>query len=241
MITDRSVECWAVVPAAGTGQRFGGELAKQYLQVNGRCVLGWALEALLAVTSIQRIVVARADGDDIWPKLGFADHPRIITCIGGATRAESVRNGLQRLAAEGVGPRQAVLIHDAARPCVTPAEIERLIAEVGDHPDGGLLAMPVRDTLKRADSAGRVAATVDRLGLWQALTPQLFPLGRLLAALEQAAADGVAVTDEAQALERVGGRPRLVEGALHNIKLTHPSDQGLIERILAGGRSAKPA
>lgn len=241
MTTDRGAECWAVVPAAGTGQRFGGELAKQYVQVNGRCVLDWTLKALLAVSSIQQIVVALASGDDVWPELGFAGHPRIITCIGGATRAESVRNGLQRLAEQGVGLRQPVLVHDAARPCVTPSEIERLIAEVGDHPDGGLLAMPVRDTLKRADGAGRVAATVNRVGLWQALTPQLFPLGRLRAALEQAAADGVEVTDEAQALERIGGRPRLVEGALHNIKLTHPSDQGLIERILVGMRIAKPA
>lgn len=241
MTTDRSTECWAVVPAAGTGQRFGGELAKQYVQVHGRCVLSWTIEALLTVSSIRRIVVALASGDEVWPQIGFARHPRIITCRGGATRAESVRNGLRRLTTEqGAGLYQPVLVHDAARPCVTPSEIERLLAEVGDHPDGGLLAMPVRDTLKRADDAGRVAATVNRAGLWQALTPQLFPLGRLLAALEQAAADGVEVTDEAQALERIGGHPRLVEGALQNIKLTHPSDQGLIERILAGMHIEKP-
>ncbi|HET8701481.1 MAG TPA: 2-C-methyl-D-erythritol 4-phosphate cytidylyltransferase [Nitrococcus sp.] len=240
MAADRNVKCWAVVPAAGMGQRFGGRRAKQYVQVNGRGVLGWTLDALLAVRAIQWIVVALAREDAVWPELGFADHPRIITCIGGATRAESVRNGLQRLVEAGVEPQQPVLIHDAARPCVTPAEIERLIAEVGNHPDGGLLAMPVRDTLKRADSAGRIAATVSRSRLWQALTPQLFPLGRLLAALEQAAADGIEVTDEAQALEHIGGHPRLVEGALHNIKLTHPSDQELIERILVDACFVKP-
>ncbi len=239
MAIDRSGGCWAVVPAAGAGRRFGGALAKQYLQVNGRCVLAWTLEALLAVTSIQRIVVALANGDDLWPKLGFTGHPRISTCTGGASRAESVLNGLLRLVEWGVHPQQLVLVHDAARPCVTPSEIERLIAEVGNHPDGGLLAMPVRDTLKRADSEGRVAVTVNRGDLWQALTPQLFPLGRLRAALERAAAEGVEITDEAQALERIGACPRLVEGALHNIKLTHPSDQGLIERILAGVPAAK--
>lgn len=241
MTSERRIECYAVVPAAGAGQRFGGERAKQYLQVNGRCVLRWAVEALLGVASIQRIVVALASTDEIGPALGLAEHPRIITCIGGATRAESVLNSLRQLAEQGVGLQQPVLVHDAARPCVTPPEIERLIVEVGDCADGGLLAMPVRDTLKRVDSEGRVAVTVDRHGLWQALTPQLFPLGRLCGALEQAAAEGVEVTDEAQALEHIGGRPQLVEGALHNIKLTHPSDQGLIERILMGVRSAKSA
>lgn len=241
MRNDPGSACWAVVPAAGMGRRFGSTLAKQYLRVNGRYVLGWTLEALLAVASIQRIVVALASGDQMWRELGFADHPRIVACTGGATRAQSVLNGLRWLAEHGAQPQQSVLVHDAARPCVTPAEIERLIAEAGDHPDGGLLAMPVRDTLKRADSEGRVAATVDRAGLWQALTPQLFPLGRLLGALEQAAVQGFDVTDEAQALERIGGRPRLVEGALHNIKLTHRSDQGLIERILAGAGSGMPA
>ncbi|MDN5849205.1 MAG: 2-C-methyl-D-erythritol 4-phosphate cytidylyltransferase [Nitrococcus sp.] len=241
MSSDPDSACWAVVPAAGMGQRFGSKLAKQYLRVNGRYVLAWTLEALLAVASIQRIVVALASGDEVWRQLGFADHPRIVTCIGGATRAQSVLNGLRWLVEQGAQPRQSVLVHDAARPCVTPAEIERLIAEVGDHPDGGLLAMPVRDTLKRADSEGRVAATVNRVGLWQALTPQLFPLGRLLGALEQAAAQGFEVTDEAQALERIGARPRLVEGALHNIKLTHRSDQALIERILVRAHSGTPA
>lgn len=240
-MTERSARCWAVVPAAGAGRRFRSALAKQYLRVHGRCVLGWTLEALLAVTAIEQIVVALASADDgVWSELGFADHPRIVSCIGGATRAESVLNGLHQLTARGVQPQQPVLVHDAARPCVMPAEIERLIAEVGDHPDGGLLAMPVRDTLKRADSDGRVAATVNREGLWQALTPQLFPLGRLRAALQQAAAEDVEVTDEAQALERLGARPRLVEGALHNIKLTHPSDQGLVERILLDARTAEP-
>lgn len=240
MTTERGGSCWAIVPAAGSGLRFGGELPKQYLQVNGRSVLGWTLQALLEVSSIQRIVVALARDDRVWLGLGLAGHPRIATCVGGTTRPESVLNGLRCLAELGAGLQQPVLVHDAARPCVTAAEVQRLIVEVGDHPDGGLLAMPVRDTLKRADAQGRVAGTVDRQGLWQALTPQLFPLGRLLTALEQAAEAGIEVTDEAQALERTGARPRLVPGALQNIKLTHPSDRELIERILAGAGRGSP-
>lgn len=241
-MAERGARCWAVVPAAGAGRRFRSTLAKQYVTVHGRCVLSWTLEALLAVSAIEQIVVALANADkETWSGLGFIEHPRIASCIGGGTRAQSVLNGLHELTARGARPNEPVLVHDAARPCVTPGEIERLIGEVGRHPDGGLLAMPVRDTLKRADGEGRVAATVNRDGLWQALTPQLFPLGRLRAALEQAAAEDVEVTDEAQALERLGARPLLVEGALHNIKLTHPSDQGLIERILFGAQTAEPS
>jgi 2-C-methyl-D-erythritol 4-phosphate cytidylyltransferase len=217
----------AVVPAAGAGARMGAPVPKTYLPLAGRTVIEWALAPLLAHTGLQRLVVALAPDDTRFAQLAVAADPRIETVIGGASRAASVAAGLDALGAAADGP---VLVHDGARPCLSVEEIERLITCAGD-PAGALLAVPVRDTLKRADANGRVAATEDRSGLWQALTPQLFHGGRLREALGDATDPGV--TDEASAMERAGHAPRLVEGDPANIKITRPHDLPLAEAVLA--------
>lgn len=225
---------WAVVPAAGEGGRLGAARPKQYLPVLGRTVLEWSLQALLDGVPLAGVVVVLAPQDTLWPRLPLAGDPRIRACEGGVSRHASVARGLAALDRQGAAPEDAVLVHDGARPCVRPADIRRLADAAAGSPDGGLLAAPVRDTLKRAAGAGTVAATVSREGLWQAFTPQLFPLGALRAAL--AACGDTPVTDEAEAMERHGARPRLVEGAADNIKLTYASDLPLVEAILAARR-----
>lgn len=225
---------WAVLAAAGGGERFGGERPKQYLPVLGRSVLEWSLQALRVSVPLAGIALVHAPGDESWRRLPAAALDGVRPCAGGATRQESVALGLEALAAAGAGEDARVLVHDAARPCVRPADIRALVAAAAEHADGALLAAPVRDTLKRA-AGTQVTATVPRAGLWQAFTPQLFPLGALRRAL--AACDGVAVTDEAEAMERAGARPRLVEGAADNIKLTYAADLGLVEAILRARQS----
>jgi 2-C-methyl-D-erythritol 4-phosphate cytidylyltransferase len=150
---------------------------------------------------------------------------------GGAERGQSVRNGLEALR-EWAGPDDWVLVHDAVRPCLCTEDLDRLLAELDDDPVGGLLAVPVRDTLKQADATGRVATTVDRAQLWHALTPQMFRLGLLCDALQSALARGLRVTDEAAAMEAAGFSPRLVEGRADNVKITRPEDLALAEFYL---------
>lgn len=216
----------AVVPAAGRGARMGGADPKQYLPLYGRTVIEHALAPLLALPRLARLVVALAPGDVRFGTLEVARDPRVETVTGGAERADSVAAGLERLADE---PAEAlVLVHDAARPCVSGDELERLLG-AADPEDGALLALPARDTVKLADDRGRVLRTVDRSGLWLALTPQAFGLAALRAAL---AGDRAGITDEASAMERAGHAPRLVEGASCNLKVTRPGDLGLAAAVL---------
>lgn len=218
----------AVVPAAGAGARMGGTTPKTYLPLAGRTVIEWSLAPLLAHPGLERLVVALGANDTRFAALPPAADPRVRVVTGGATRAASVAAGLDALADEGrSGP---VLVHDGARPCLSADELERLLT-LRDAPDGGLLAVPVRDTLKRADADGRVARTEDRTDLWQALTPQLFPAAALRAAIGDA--DDPGMTDEASAMERAGHAPRLVEGDPANIKITRPHDLPLAAAVLA--------
>lgn len=217
----------AVVPAAGAGARMGGTTPKTYLPLAGRTVIEWALAPLLAHPGLQRLVVALAPDDNRFAELPVASDARVQTVTGGASRAASVAAGLDALGAAADGP---VLVHDGARPCLSDDEIERLLACASD-PAGALLAVPVRDTLKRADAEGRVAATADRSGLWQALTPQLFHGGTLRESIGDATDS--AITDEASAMERAGYAPRLVEGDPANIKITRPHDLPLAAAVLA--------
>ncbi|PWG63927.1 2-C-methyl-D-erythritol 4-phosphate cytidylyltransferase [Sediminicurvatus halobius] len=226
----RARALWAVVAAAGGGERFGSDLPKQYQVLHGRSVLGWSLQAVRGAAPLQGLALVLAPGDEHWRALDEPALAGVIACRGGTTRQASVANGLAALGEAGAGTDDLVLVHDAARPCVRTADIRRLIERAGDSPDGGLLAAPVRDTLKRA-AGEQVQATVPRGGLWQAFTPQLFPFDRLRRAL--AAAAEQPVTDEAEAMERAGARPRLVEGAVDNIKLTYASDLALAAAILA--------
>ena len=223
---------WAVVPAAGVGARMRAAVPKQYLPLGGRTVIEQTLARLCAHPRIDGVVVALGAEDGYWSDLGFQCEKRLERVDGGAERCHSVLNALERLATFG-GDDDWVLVHDAARPCLRLGDIDHLIEQVdtGDAV-GGLLAVPVRDTMKRSDDNGGVERTVDRANLWHALTPQMFRLGELRDALSRALEAGVLVTDEASAMEWVGHRPLLVEGHADNLKITRPEDLALAEFYL---------
>ena len=223
---------WTLVPAAGSGRRFGGEVPKQYLHAAGKPLIAHALEALLSHSGIDGAVVALAADDPHWPGWTWLHGKPVIACIGGGERAESVLAALRALPAVGAAD-ELLLVHDAARPNLRAADIDGLLDAANACADGAILAAPVRDTLKRSDVDGCIAATEPRALLWRALTPQAFRRDLLLRALEAAKADGVAVTDEAMAVERLGLRPRLVEGREDNLKVTTPADLALAEFLLA--------
>lgn len=223
--------CYALVPAAGVGARSGADRPKQYVPIAGRAMMAHTLDALLAVPGLAATLVVLSPEDDQFETAvpGFAGERGWVARCGGATRAESVANGLHELLARGAQPHDWVLVHDAARCLLRPEWVERLMQACADDEVGGLLALPVADTLKEADALGRVAATVDRRGKWAAQTPQMFRLCLLRPAL---AAAGDAVTDESSAIEALGHRPLLVESPLENFKVTWPADFALAERLL---------
>lgn len=227
---------WVVVPAAGRGLRLGAQVPKQYLELAGQPLLAHALDRLLAHPRISGAVVVLAPGDPHWPGWRERLGKPVLTAPGGDERADSVLAGLRALP-DSVAEEDFVLVHDAARPCLAAGDLDQLFERAGRHPVGGLLAAPVRDTLKRADAVGQVLATQARDALWRALTPQMFRRGGLQRALAAAASAGVAITDEAMAMERLGLKPLLVEGREDNLKVTTRADLALAEFILsrAGG------
>jgi 2-C-methyl-D-erythritol 4-phosphate cytidylyltransferase len=209
----------------------GADRPKQYLPLRGRPILARTLERLGGFPGLRGMLVGVAADDAYWPTLDLSLPTLLGTYIGGSERAITVLHGLRALAQYADGD-DWVLVHDAARPCVRHADIQALLAAVEGHRDGGLLAVPVSDTLKRADRAGCVEQTVSRAGLWRALTPQVFRLDALTRAIERALRDGVEVTDEASAMEHDGAHPRLVYGHADNIKITVPDDLALAETFL---------
>lgn len=211
----------------------GAGLPKQYQRLGGQTMLEHAIDALLAAPDVERVLVVVAPDDIAHRQL--PGRARVeFAAVGGATRAASVRNGLRVLRAiQHFEDDDWVLVHDAARPCLAREELAHLIDALASDPVGGLLALPVTDTLKRA-SDGRVAETVDRGGLWRAITPQMFRAGLLGRALDEAGATAEHITDESAAVEALQMRPRLVEGLATNIKVTVPSDGPLAESILRG-------
>lgn len=226
-----SAPLWLIVPAAGLGRRMGADRPKQYLPLDGRPLMALTLERLHAAYP-QAALCLCLDADDArfdpaW--VPFADWRRIA---GGAERADSVANALAALNGRADSD-DIVLVHDVARPCVHRDDLARLLAVLNEDRIGGLLAAPVADTMKRADGAGRVAATESRDGLWHAMTPQGFRYGLLCDAFAMARRDGVALTDEASAIEALGLAPRLVAGRRDNLKITHPEDLALAAGILA--------
>lgn len=223
-----SAAIWAVVPAAGRGTRFGGPVPKQYLQAGGQLVIAHTLTALLGNPAVAGVMVAIGADDADWPGWNELGGKPVLTCTGGATRAESVLAGLQALP-ESVRADDFVLVHDAARPNLRQSDLSRLLEVGRTDPVGGILAAPVRDTLKQAGDDGGIDATVPRARLWCAYTPQMFRRHQLLRALGDAAAAGVEVTDEAMAIERLGLRPLLVECAEDNFKITTPADLSRFE------------
>ena len=226
------------MPAAGSGSRMGSRRPKQYLHLLGKPILQHTLERL-CLSRIAGIVVCLAEEDIYWESLTLPKP--VIRVSGGAERCHSVLNGLQVLR-QRAQPDDWVLVHDAARPCVRQADIEKLMTQLALHPVGGLLAVPVRDTMKRAALSTsnshqekieiEIVETINREGLWHALTPQMFRLETLYNALQSVLSSGELVTDDAQAIERLGLRPVLIEGHADNIKVTHPQDLNLAELYL---------
>jgi len=225
--------CWAVIPAAGGGTRMAADRPKQYLPLAGKTVIRHVLDRFSRHPAISGIVVALAEGDEYWQEQSRPRGAPLYEVTGGAERYLSVLKALHDLR-ERARPDDWVLVHDAARPCLRNADLERLISTLREHPVGGLLGVPVSDTLKRVDEQGSVVTrTLDRTGIWRALTPQMFRLGDLTAAIEAAAQEGVVVTDEAGAMERAGFQPRMVEGHADNIKITTPGDLAFAELIIS--------
>ena len=223
---------FAIVPAAGSGSRFGEPQPKQYRHLAGRSMLEHAVRALATPPSIESVFVVLAPQDPHFAACdwsAFDGAVRPLYC-GGPTRACSVFNALVALR-DRIQPHDWILVHDAARPCLSRPELDRLLHEAGADEVGGLLALPVADTLKYADETNRGAATQPREGLWRALTPQMFRYALLVQALR--AARVADFTDESAAIEALGLRPRLVRGAATNIKITYPEDVALAASILA--------
>lgn len=226
---DVSVRHLALVPAAGSGSRMKAERPKQYLELLGRPLLRHALEALCDAPAIDRVFVVLSVDDREWDRHDWRDlEPKLVRLFcGGPSRADSVLNGLRAIS-DQVAPHDWILVHDAARPCLARWHIDKLLHALSHEEVGGLLAVPVADTLKREDGHGHVVETVDRERLWQAQTPQMFRYIMLRRALEQARH----VTDEASAVEAAGLRPRLVASDATNLKVTYPLDLHVAEWIL---------
>ncbi len=222
---------WVLIPAAGSGRRMGSQRPKQYLPLVDRSVIEHTLQPLLAHPHIDGVAVVLSPGDPYWHDLGLS-HPKLVAMeVGGDERCDSVLNGLEQLS-QRLDGQSWILVHDAARPCIHPSDIDALLEQLKDHPVGGLLGQPVNDTLKRVNNSAVVEQTVDRAQLWRAYTPQMFRLGDLKRSLNQARQQGLMVTDDASAMELMGLSPQMVVGRGDNIKVTHPEDLGLAEIYL---------
>lgn len=231
---------WVIIPAAGIGSRMGGEIPKQYLTIHSKTILEHTISRFFAFDAIVGILIVLGESDPYWPEVesGLSDigisSPFLQVTTGGAERADTVVNGLNFLGDEfNLSQDQWVMVHDAARPCVRNKDLLSLLELRDSDHDGGILATPAKDTMKRAASGNHlISHTESREKLWHALTPQLFRLGALSNAIESAKLSGKQLTDEASAMEFVGASIVLVEGASDNIKLTTPSDLPLIEFLL---------
>lgn len=224
-------KCWAVVPAAGIGSRMQADCPKQYLPLAGKTIIENTLDRLQQCSSIEEIVVAVSPFDERWSELEVSRRKNITTVEGGQERSESVLNALRALQPYAEDD-DWILVHDAARPCVSVDSIQGLFDACEDHTVGGILGVPVTDTIKRINVEFGIEETVDRRVLWHAQTPQLFRYSVLLNALKRAERDNFAVTDESSAVEYVGLAAKMVEGSGDNIKVTRPEDLALAAMIL---------
>lgn len=221
---------WIIVPAAGVGARMGASCPKQYLSLLGKTVIEHTLERLLLLPNIAGVYLVLGENDGYWNQLALAQHPRIHRVSGGEERCDSVLNALKQLQ-DKVLPNDWVLVHDAARPCIQMQSVLHLIEQVKDHPVGGILGVPVSDTLKQVDDFV-IGSTIDRRFLWQAQTPQMFRVGLLRDCLQRGLAEGKLITDESSALEFYGYQPLMVQGRSDNIKVTRPEDLPIAAMIL---------
>lgn len=226
---NQQINFWAVVPAAGVGKRMNADRPKQYLELTGLTVIEHTLSRLVQANVFSAIAVAISAEDPYWPELAISKHAQIMTAPGGKERADSVLSGLNSLS-DKAKDDDWVLVHDAARPCLTSEDIHKLIETLQDDEVGGILALSSHDTLKNVDG-NQILNTLDRRHIWRALTPQMFRFGMLKSALEETAGD-LRVTDEASALEIQGFIPKIVEGRPDNIKITQPEDLALAQFYL---------
>ncbi len=217
------VRYWVVIPAAGIGTRMELDKPKQYIDINGKTILEYTLECFLPREDVEAIIVAIAKDDSYWANLAISGNKKIIEAPGGKERFESVLNALKTLTGKA-NDDDWVLVHDAARPCLNQSAIDRLINELSSHDVGGILGLPCRDTMKRANQSAEIEKTVDRELLWHAQTPQMFRYKKLLTALEAVCEKKLLVTDEAMAMELIGYKPLLIKGHPENIKITHKDD-----------------
>lgn len=220
---------WAIVPAAGVGKRMLSATPKQYLPLNDRPVIEYTVNALLQNKNISGLVIALQADDVYWPDIKHHSQKTLIQTTGGKERADSVLNAINELFNyDDFNPETDwVMVHDAVRPCLRQQDIDKLVSEVGQDVNGGLLALPVRDTMKRqlaTTSPAAVEKTVERENLWHALTPQYFPAISLKKALQKAQKESLIITDESSAMEQAGFSPKLVQGHEDNIKITRPDD-----------------
>lgn len=230
-MAETSMRFYALVPAAGRGTRFGADGAKQYLPLAGRPLIYHALATLSKNPTIERVFVVLAEDDSEWDTYDWTEFSKLgILRCGGATRARSVLNALDMLSTQ-IARQDWMLVHDAARPCLDARDLAAMIELLADNEVGGLLAIPLADTLKRADAESRIAATLERARLWRAQTPQMFRYGMLRDALTEYVDDNP--TDEASVIERRGLHPRLVQGSVRNIKITYPDDLAIAELFVS--------
>jgi 2-C-methyl-D-erythritol 4-phosphate cytidylyltransferase len=228
--------CWALIPCAGNGSRAGAAGPKQYQVLAGQPMVMHTLAAFAEVPRIDQTLVVVSSDDAFFQAPQWKDASFLIASCGGSTRAASVFNGLNALLAEGAVAHDWVLVHDAARCLITPAQINQLLDACLIDDVGGLLALPLPDTLKTAQQ-GRVASTLPRIDKWLAQTPQMFRIGSLMEALQLA---GDAVTDESSAIEAMGLAPKLVPGSAQNFKVTYPEDFALAQAVLLSRGSSTP-
>jgi 2-C-methyl-D-erythritol 4-phosphate cytidylyltransferase len=233
MIRESNTSFWLIMPAAGSSRRMGvSEKPKQYLELAGRHVIDWALAPFVSHPGCRGVVVVLSSGDVHWAETEYAVSSLVSVAPGGAERANSVLSGLDSLDGRAQ-PQDWVLVHDAARPCLSRADLDCLLQALRNDQVGGLLAAPVVDTLKRADAEQCVYETVARTSLWRAMTPQMFRYEQLRSALRGSIGSQVPVTDEAQAIELQGYRPKLIAGDADNIKITTADDLERARRILS--------
>jgi 2-C-methyl-D-erythritol 4-phosphate cytidylyltransferase len=229
-----SARYWVVIPAAGVGARMGVDKPKQYISVNAKTIIEHTIDCFINREEIVNIVVVISKADEYWPTLSISKHEKVIAAPGGDERYQSVFNGLTALK-DKADENDWVMVHDAARPCLNQSAIDRLMINLRSHDVGGILALPCRDTMKRANETGEIEETVERESLWHAQTPQMFKYGKLLHAIEKALNENVVVTDESMAMELCGYKPMLVQGHQENIKITHKDDIQHLELYLDKG------
>jgi len=229
----RESQYWAIIPAAGVGKRMQADRPKQYLDLHGKTVIEHTLNRLLSMSEIAGVVLSISEGDEYWADLNYQASKPMLIAEGGRERSDSVLNALYALN-QAVDNSESIfaLVHDAARPCVRKEDIKKLIDQCSDE-NGGLLALAVRDTMKRADNVGSVINTVDRNNLWHALTPQMFRLDLLISALQNAEEKKLVITDDASSMELVGYKPKLIEAHEDNIKITRAFDLTLTKLYLS--------